>query len=60
MSLKWILSHPEVTVVIPGAKNSNQAQLNTKASDKDTIENIMEQIKEVYNNIIMPEVHHRW
>ena len=60
MSLKWILSHPEVTVVIPGAKNSNQAQLNTKASDKDTIENIMGQIKEVYNNIIMPEVHHRW
>ena len=38
----------------------NQAQLNTKASDKDTIENIMGQIKEVYNNIIMPEVHHRW
>ena len=60
MSLKWILSHPEVTVVIPGAKNSNQAQLNTTASDKGSIDNVMEQIQEIYKNIIKPEVHHRW
>ena len=25
LSLKWILSHPEVTVVIPGAKNTNSS-----------------------------------
>ena len=60
MSLKWILSHPEVTVVIPGAKNSDQAQLNTAASDKGSIDNVMEQIQEIYKNIIKPEVHHRW
>lgn len=60
MSLKWILSHPEVTVVIPGAKNSDQAQLNTGASDKGSIDNVMEQIQEIYKNIIKPEVHHRW
>ena len=60
MSLKWILSHPEVTVVIPGAKNSDQAQLNTTASDKGSIDNVMEQIQEIYKNIIKPEVHHRW
>ena len=60
MSLKWILSHPQVTVVIPGAKNTNQAQLNTKASGKDPIDNIMGQIKEIYTTIIKPEVHHRW
>ena len=29
LALKWILSHDEVTVVIPGAKNKLQAQLNT-------------------------------
>jgi len=60
MSLKWILFHPEVTVVIPGAKNSDQAQLNTKASNKDSIGNLMGQIQAIYNNIIKPEVHHRW
>ena len=60
MSLKWILSHPEVTVVIPGAKNSDQAQLNTKASDQHSIENLMNQIQEIYTNIIKPDVHHRW
>ena len=49
LSLKWILSHPEVTVVIPGAKNKIQAELNVKASELNEINSIKDNIKEIYN-----------
>ena len=32
-ALGWVLSHPEVSVVIPGAKTSEQAEDNAAASD---------------------------
>ncbi len=32
MSLRWILDHPAVTVVIPGASSPRQAQANAEAS----------------------------
>ena len=33
LALKWILMHDEVSVVIPGATNKSQVQMNTNASD---------------------------
>ncbi len=60
MSLKWILMHPEVSVVIPGAKNITQAKSNVLASEKSSISNIMIEIEKIYNDIIKPEVHHLW
>ena len=33
MAVRWILDHPAVTVVIPGAKNPNQAAANAAISD---------------------------
>ena len=60
LSLKWILSHPEVTVVIPGAKNKIQAELNVKASDLNEINSVKKSIAEIYNNYFKKDIHSNW
>ena len=60
LSLKWILSHPEVTVVIPGAKNKIQAELNVKASELNDINSIKDSIKEIYNKYFKKDIHNNW
>ncbi len=60
LSLKWILSHPEITVVIPGAKNKIQAELNVKASKLNEINSIKESIKEIYNKYFKKDIHSNW
>jgi len=60
LSLKWILSHPEVTVVIPGAKNKIQAELNVKASELNEINSIKDSIKEIYNIYFKKDIHSNW
>jgi len=60
LSLKWILSHPEVTVVIPGAKNKIQAELNVKASELNEINSIKDTIKEIYNKYFKKDIHSNW
>jgi len=60
LSLKWILSHPEVTVVIPGAKNKIQAELNVKASELNEINFIKDSIKEIYNKYFKKDIHSNW
>ena len=60
-ALKWILMFPEVSTVIPGAKNPRQAEENAKASDLPPLrEEVMESIREIYEKYILPDVHHRW
>lgn len=60
-ALKWILMFPEVSTVIPGAKNPRQAEENAKASDLPPLqEEVMERIREIYEKHIRPDVHHRW
>ena len=60
LALKWILSHPEVTVVIPGAKNKLQAELNVKASELSDISSIKESIKEIYSKYFKKDIHSNW
>ena len=60
LALKWILSHDEVTVVIPGAKNKLQAQLNTRASEMNNINTIMNSISNIYQSYFKDDVHSRW
>ena len=51
-ALKWILMFPEVSVVIPGAKNPLQAEDNTKASSLPPLgEKVMEEIKKIYETL---------
>lgn len=60
LALKWILMHDEVSVVIPGAVNKSQVQMNTKASDLEDISSLLPKINSIYNELIKPDVHNRW
>jgi aryl-alcohol dehydrogenase-like predicted oxidoreductase len=61
MALKWILMHPEVSCVIPGAKNLKQLEENISASDLvDLDPDTMAKIRKVYEDFVKPLVHHRW
>jgi len=61
MALKWILMNPMVSCVIPGAKNVKQLKDNIEASELPDLDpEVLKNIKNVYKNLIKPEVHHRW
>ncbi len=60
-ALKWILMFPEVTTVIPGAKNGRQAEENAQASDLPPLpEETMEEVERIYERYVKRDVHHRW
>lgn len=60
-ALKWILTNEAVTVVIPGARNAEQAKANAAASDLAPISaDVMAAAKDIYARLIAPHVHHRW
>lgn len=60
-ALRWILMHPEVSVVIPGAKNPDQATMNAEAAELAPLSaSEMDQVAAVYNDLIAPHVHQRW
>ncbi len=61
VALRWILDHPEVGTVIPGAKNPTQARANAAAADLPALDAVtMERIAELYERYFVPQVHHRW
>jgi aryl-alcohol dehydrogenase-like predicted oxidoreductase len=60
-ALRWILMHEAVTVVIPGARNGEQAKANAAASDLPAVTaDVMAAAKDTYDRLIAPHVHHRW
>jgi aryl-alcohol dehydrogenase-like predicted oxidoreductase len=60
-ALRWILMHEAVTVVIPGARNGEQAKANAAASELAALSaDVMAASREVYDRLIAPHVHHRW
>jgi aryl-alcohol dehydrogenase-like predicted oxidoreductase len=60
-ALKWILMNPAVTCAIPGAKNPQQAEENTKAADLSSLsDSTTKTIKELYNQNIRSFVHQYW
>ena len=52
--------HDEVSVVIPGATNKSQVQMNTHATDLEDISSLLPKINSIYDELIKPEVHNRW
>jgi aryl-alcohol dehydrogenase-like predicted oxidoreductase len=61
LALRWILDHPAVSTVIPGAKTSDQARSNAAASELAPLtEATHRTIEELYREQIAPHVHHRW
>ena len=60
LSLKWILMHEAVSVVIPGAKNKDHVDLNTSSSEINEISSLMNEINNIYTKYFYDDVHHRW
>jgi aryl-alcohol dehydrogenase-like predicted oxidoreductase len=57
-ALRWIIDQPGVTVVIPGARNVEQARANSKAADLQPVDE--KAVAAVYDELIRPHVHDRW
>jgi aryl-alcohol dehydrogenase-like predicted oxidoreductase len=60
-ALRWILMHEAVTVVIPGARNAEQAKANAAAADLAPLSaDVMAATRDIYDRLIAPHVHQRW
>lgn len=56
-ALRWILDHPEVTTVIPGATKVSQVKSNTGASDLDPLsEEVHQKLRSLYDNEVRSNV----
>jgi aryl-alcohol dehydrogenase-like predicted oxidoreductase len=60
-ALRWIIDQPAVTVVIPGARNGDQARANAAAASLPPLgAEAHEAVQAVYDELIRPQVHDRW
>ena len=60
-ALRFCLSDPGVSTVIPGAKNPEQAQQNASAGELEPLDaSTLDRLAEIYRQSIAPEVHYRW
>jgi aryl-alcohol dehydrogenase-like predicted oxidoreductase len=61
LALRWILMSPAVTCAIPGAKRPSQVDENVAAADLPGLSDAtMKQIREIYERVVRPRVHHYW
>jgi aryl-alcohol dehydrogenase-like predicted oxidoreductase len=61
LAIRWILMHPAVGTVIPGAKRPSQAIENTQAALLPPLDQAtMDSIADIYDRLARPSVHHRW
>jgi aryl-alcohol dehydrogenase-like predicted oxidoreductase len=60
-ALRWVIDQPGVTVVIPGARNPEQARGNAAAADLAPLPaDTLAVVDAVYDELIRPQVHDRW
>ncbi|MFD0521471.1 aldo/keto reductase [Paractinoplanes durhamensis] len=60
-ALRWILDQPGVTVVIPGARNPEQARGNAAAAALAPLPaETLQAVTDVYDELIRPAVHSKW
>ncbi|WP_203859860.1 aldo/keto reductase [Plantactinospora mayteni] len=60
-ALRWILDQPGVTVVIPGARNAEQARANVAAAALAPLPaEATATVDTVYTELVRPQVHDRW
>jgi len=61
LALRWLVDRPQVSVVIPGARNPQQAMANAAAADLDPLsEQVEAALAGIYDRRIRPHVHDRW
>jgi aryl-alcohol dehydrogenase-like predicted oxidoreductase len=60
-ALRWILMFPEVSTVIAGSKNPQQAADNTQAAELPPLsKETMRRVQEIYDKSIRAQVEARW
>lgn len=60
-ALRWILDQEGVSTVIPGARNADQARGNAAAAQLPPLDaKTHQRVREVYDELIRPQVHERW
>jgi len=61
LALRWIIDQPGVSVVIPGARNADQARANAAAADLSRLDaQTQDALAAVYDERIREHVHDRW
>ncbi len=56
-AIRWILDHPEVTTVIPGASKISQVQSNMESSSLPQLtDGIHQQLRQLYDQKIKPQI----
>jgi aryl-alcohol dehydrogenase-like predicted oxidoreductase len=60
-ALRWIVDQPGVSVVIPGARNPDQARANAAAADVPPLTPAqLHEVQRIYDERIREHVHDRW
>lgn len=61
IALRWILMHPQVSTVIPGASSPNQLINNVKASQLPPLtEEQMSGVRNIYDKYLKESIHPQW
>ena len=61
IAIRWVLMHPEVSVVIPGASRANQVLDNIKAADMPPLTDAqMQAVREIYGRYLKDIIHPQW
>jgi aryl-alcohol dehydrogenase-like predicted oxidoreductase len=60
-ALRWIVDQPGVSVVIPGARNAEQARANAAAEGLSPLgQDTQKAVQGIYDELIRPQIHDRW
>jgi aryl-alcohol dehydrogenase-like predicted oxidoreductase len=60
-ALRWVLDQPGLTVVIPGARNPDQARGNAAAADLAPLpQATLDAVRDVYDELIRPQIDDKW
>ena len=61
LALRWVVDQPGVSVVIPGARNAEQARANAAAADLAPVDaETSRALERIYDDRVREHVHSRW
>ncbi|MBQ9195676.1 MAG: aldo/keto reductase [Clostridia bacterium] len=61
IAIRWILMHPEVSVVIPGASRASQVLDNVRAAELPPLtEAQMQAVRDIYDQYLRETIHPQW
>jgi aryl-alcohol dehydrogenase-like predicted oxidoreductase len=60
-ALRWVIDHPAVSVVIPGARSPEQARANAAAAELPELsDDVRGAIRKIYDDDVRKLVHDKW